>query len=53
MIKLGVTPDVADRCMNHLEQDKVKRTYLRYDYAKEMGEAWQALGLYLEHVVTL
>lgn len=51
MIKLGVTPDVADRCMNHLEQNKVKRTYLRYDYAKEMGEAWQALGLYLEHVV--
>lgn len=47
MVKLGVMPDVADRCMNHLEQNKVKRTYLRYDYAKEMREAWMLLGGYI------
>ena len=47
MVKLGVMPDVADRCMNHLEQNKVKRTYLRYDYAKEMREAWVTLGDYV------
>ena len=47
MVKLGVVPEVADRCMNHIEQNKVKRTYLRYDYAKEMKEAWEELGAYL------
>jgi len=30
-----------------LEQNKVKRTYLRYDYAKEMREAWVILGDYV------
>lgn len=51
MVKLGVTPDVADRCMNHLEQNKVKRTYLRYDYAKEMREAWTTLGDYVAQIL--
>lgn len=51
MVKLGVMPDVADRCMNHLEQNKVKRTYLRYDYAKEMLEAWVILGDYVAQIL--
>lgn len=44
MVSLGVLPDVADRCMNHVEQNKVRRTYIRYDYAKEMKAAWILLG---------
>ena len=51
MTMLGVLPDVADRCMNHLEQNKIKRVYLRYDYAKEMKEAWDKLGEYLQSIV--
>lgn len=52
MTMLGVLPDVADRCMNHLEQNKIKRVYLRYDYAKEMKEAWDKLGEYLKNILS-
>lgn len=52
MVKLGVVPEVADRCMNHTEQNKMKRTYIRYDYAQEMREAWSLLGERLTLLIT-
>lgn len=48
MTALGVLPEVAERCLNHTEENKVKRTYQRHSYAKEMAEAWQKLGTHLE-----
>lgn len=51
MTSLGVLPEVAERCLNHTEENKVKRTYQRHSYTKEMAEAWQALGKYLEEIV--
>ena len=48
MTALGVLPEVAERCLNHTEENKVKRTYQRHSYAKEMAEAWQKLGAHLE-----
>lgn len=48
MTKLRVLPDVADRCLNHIEQNKLKRTYLRYDYDIEMKEAWISLVTHVE-----
>jgi integrase len=44
MTALGVMPEVAERCLNHIEQNKVKRIYQRHSYEKEMREAWRVLG---------
>lgn len=51
MTMLGVIPEVAERCLNHTEENKIKRTYQRYTYANEMREAWRALGIRLELLV--
>ena len=48
MVALGVMPDVVERCLNHAEENKVKRTYLRHSYEPEMREAWRLLGERLE-----
>jgi integrase len=44
MTKLGVLDVVADKCLAHTEENKVKRIYLRHDYKDEMREAWRLLG---------
>ncbi|WP_193086766.1 site-specific integrase [Advenella sp. FME57] len=45
MQELGVPLDIIDRCQNHvLGGSRVRRHYLKYDYAKEKQEAWQKLG---------
>lgn len=51
MTALGVLPDIADRCLNHLEQNRIRRTYLQHSYAKEMVAAWDLLGAHLERLV--
>ena len=50
MTALGVLPEVAERCLNHTEENKVKRTYQRHSYADEMAAAWELLGEYLENL---
>ncbi|MCY1357460.1 Prophage integrase IntA [compost metagenome] len=50
MTALGVLPEVAERCLNHTEENRVKRTYQRHSYVKEMTEAWQLLGERLEEL---
>ena len=44
MAELGVLPDVIERCLNHIEQAKVKRIYQRAQYEAPMRQAWQRLG---------
>ena len=44
MGELGVRPDVIERCLNHIEQDRMKRIYQRHSYQEEMREAWRWLG---------
>lgn len=44
MAELGVLPDVIEKCLNHMEQIKVKRIYQRPQYEAPMREAWQKLG---------
>lgn len=41
---LGIKPEVIDRCQNHREQNRVRRTYQRYSYQPEMRQAWDLLG---------
>ncbi|HBO3902609.1 tyrosine-type recombinase/integrase [Pseudomonas aeruginosa] len=52
MTALGVIPEVAERCLNHTEENKIKRTYQRHSYTKEMAEAWHKLGEHLEKLTT-
>lgn len=48
MVSLGVLPEVAERCLNHTEENKVKRIYQRHSYENEMRHAWRLLGERLE-----
>jgi integrase len=48
MTALGVLPEVAERCLNHMEENKIKRIYQRYGYEAEMRQAWEKLGERLE-----
>ncbi|MCG8438703.1 MAG: tyrosine-type recombinase/integrase [Pseudomonadales bacterium] len=51
MTALGVIPEVAERCLNHTEENRVKRTYQRHSYAKECGAAWDKLGAHLQELI--
>ena len=46
----GVNPDVIERCLNHVEPSKVRRTYQRQKLTLEQAEAWMLLG---EHLTKL
>lgn len=50
MVMLGVLPEVAERCLNHTEQNRVKRTYQRHSYELEMQAAWNTLGKHLDRL---
>jgi hypothetical protein len=47
MTAQGVIPEVAERCLNHTEENKVKRVYQRHSYGPEKREAWDLLGVHL------
>lgn len=52
MQALGVPLDTIDRCQNHvIFGSKVRRHYLRHDYANEKQEAWLRLGLELMRIL--
>lgn len=50
MTRLGVLPEVAERCLNHVEENRMKRIYQRHTYETEMRAAWQVLGDHLAHL---
>lgn len=41
---LGVVPYVIERCLNHLEQNRMVRTYQHQKLANEQAQAWRTLG---------
>jgi integrase len=45
---LGVRPDVIEKCLNHVEQNKIVRIYQRQELKAEQAEAWCLLGERLE-----
>lgn len=52
MQAMRVSPDVIDRCQNHvLPGSKVRRHYLHHDYAKEKSEAWELLGARIDAIL--
>ena len=48
MAELGALPDVIERCLNHTEENKMKRIYIKAAYEGQMREAWQLWGQRLE-----
>ncbi|MEC4749074.1 tyrosine-type recombinase/integrase [Methylomicrobium sp. Wu6] len=48
MGNLGISPDVIEKCLNHTEQNKMKRVYQRQELKAEQAEAWRKLGERLE-----
>jgi len=45
---LGTRPDVIEKCLNHVEQNKLVRIYQRQKLEAEQAEAWKLLGDRLE-----
>lgn len=41
---LGVRPDVIEKCLNHVEQNRLVRVYQRQELKKEQQDAWKLLG---------
>ena len=53
MQALGVSPDVIDRCQNHvLSGSRVRRHYMKHEYADEKRAAWELLGTELECILS-
>ncbi|MFM0321104.1 tyrosine-type recombinase/integrase [Caballeronia glebae] len=44
MGELGVDGDVIEKCLNHTEENRVKRVYQRAVRKEEQAEAWRLLG---------
>ncbi|NMM19131.1 MAG: tyrosine-type recombinase/integrase [Rhodoferax sp.] len=44
MATLGALPDVIEKCLNHTEENKMKRIYQRAQYEGPMREAWKLWG---------
>jgi integrase len=53
MGSLGVAPDVIEKCLNHTEENKVKRIYQRQELKAEQAEAWRVLGERLSLLVNM
>jgi integrase len=48
MTALGVLPNIADKCLNHKDQNRMQRTYQHHNYDIEKKVAWKLLGDRLE-----
>ncbi|WP_157314085.1 site-specific integrase [Chitinibacter sp. GC72] len=48
MGEIGIRPDVIDKCQNHIEENRVTRTYQRQELLAERKAAFNALGERLE-----
>ena len=51
MGELGILSEVIERCLNHVEPNRIKRTYQRHELKAERREAWARLGARLDELV--
>jgi len=52
MGELGIMGEVIERCLNHVEQNRLKRIYQRHELKDEQREAWRRIGDRLTLLVT-
>jgi integrase len=48
----GVLSEIIDRCLNHTEGSKLKKTYQRQEPRQQMQEAWNLLGQRVETLLS-
>ncbi|MDA0876431.1 MAG: tyrosine-type recombinase/integrase [Proteobacteria bacterium] len=48
--RLGVSPHIAEMCMNHQEKEMMRRVYDGHIFFSEMRSAWECVG---NHIVAL
>lgn len=53
MGNLLIQPDVIEKCLNHTEENKVKRIYQRQELKAEQADAWRILGERLSLLVSM
>jgi integrase len=46
-----VRPDIIERCLNHVETNRIQRTYQRQKLEGEQAKAWRVLGERLELLI--
>lgn len=51
MGNLGVRPNVIEKCLNHVEQNKLIRIYQRQKLEAEQRAAWSLLGEHLGSLI--
>lgn len=44
MGRMRVSPEVIEKCLNHTEESKLKKTYQHQELKEEQREAWRLLG---------
>jgi hypothetical protein len=44
MGNLGIRGEVIEKCLNHTEENRLKKTYQQQSLMKEQAEAWRVLG---------
>jgi integrase len=44
LAELGAMPDVIERCLNHTEENRMKRIYQRAQFEEPMRNAWRMWG---------
>lgn len=50
---LGIRPDVIEKCLNHVEQNRLIRIYQRQKLEAEQCAAWKLLGEHLQILITV
>lgn len=53
MGNLKVAPDVIEKCLNHTEENKIKRIYQRQELKVEQADAWRVLGERLDLLLSM
>ena len=51
MGNLGVRPDVIEKCLNHVEQNRLVRIYQRQKLEEEQRAAWKLLGEHIDRMI--
>ena len=51
MGNVNVRPDVIEKCLNHVEQNKMKKTYQHQALIAEQQQAWMLLGKRLAMII--
>ena len=50
MVEIDISSDIADKCLNHIEKDPMRKTYILAKNKKAMKIAWDQFGEFLQSI---